>query len=245
MNIYLDTCFSGVANATGRQAEGVNFGRTYLCVVQDLGLGGVRFEAQHSLSLVKLILNSPRIHLFMAPCGGREREHQWEPDTRVNPFLSDRCPTAEAASLPPGTHAATHARVVRQRFVETFESRKTRSWHSARKSSNFSFTLTATCRIFPKCGQSRVNRVRWTACESTHLVQWTVRALPGRLTAFPGINYTEWATRLTEQVYSKQFKWFSRVQSLIAQKLMESFVLLCNVLREKTLCSWHDGTLVV
>lgn len=71
-----------VYNATGKYAEGVNAWRTYLGVVQDLGLGGVRFEAQHSLSLVKLIFNSPRIHLFMAPSGGREREHQWNPNTR-------------------------------------------------------------------------------------------------------------------------------------------------------------------
>lgn len=41
----------------------------YLSVVQHFSLGGVGFKAQDSFSFVKLIFNSPRIHLFMATCG--------------------------------------------------------------------------------------------------------------------------------------------------------------------------------
>lgn len=41
----------------------------YLSVIQHFSLGGVGFKAQDSLSFVKLIFNSPRIHLFMATCG--------------------------------------------------------------------------------------------------------------------------------------------------------------------------------
>ncbi len=41
----------------------------YLSVIQHFSLGGVGFKAQDSFSFVKLIFNSPRIHLFMATCG--------------------------------------------------------------------------------------------------------------------------------------------------------------------------------
>lgn len=41
----------------------------YLSVIQHFSLGGVGFKTQDSLSFVKLIFNSPRIHLFMATCG--------------------------------------------------------------------------------------------------------------------------------------------------------------------------------
>ena len=56
---------------------------SYLGVVQHFGLGGVGLEAQHFLSAVKSILNSPRIHLFMAPSMGARRR------VRLNPFLID------------------------------------------------------------------------------------------------------------------------------------------------------------
>lgn len=45
--------------------------KAYLSVIQDFSLGWVGFEAQDSFSFVKLVFNSPRIHLFMATC---ERE---------------------------------------------------------------------------------------------------------------------------------------------------------------------------
>lgn len=43
--------------------------KRYLSVIQHFSLGGVGFKAQDSFSFVKLIFNSPRIHLFMATCG--------------------------------------------------------------------------------------------------------------------------------------------------------------------------------
>lgn len=64
----------------------------YLGVVQYFRLGGVWFKAQHSLSFVKLIFNSPRIHLFMATCG-RDGGINREPYKVLNPFHAGRSPT--------------------------------------------------------------------------------------------------------------------------------------------------------
>lgn len=47
----------------------VNFIKRYLSVIQHFSLGGVGFKAQDSFSFVKLVFNSPRIHLFMATWG--------------------------------------------------------------------------------------------------------------------------------------------------------------------------------
>ena len=60
-----------LAQSREKNPEALNHLRKkhYLSVVQHFSLGGVGFKAQDSFSFVKLIFNSPRIHLFMATCG--------------------------------------------------------------------------------------------------------------------------------------------------------------------------------
>lgn len=85
-------CLWHVKNTKLRTKPEVARAARYLGVVQYFRLGGVWFKAQHSLSFVKVIFNSPRIHLFMATCG-RDGGINREPYKVLNPFRAGRSAT--------------------------------------------------------------------------------------------------------------------------------------------------------